>query len=62
MVVDAHTHAWGPPSRARPWVNAEIVDIAQNFDVDVVYTAERLLADMDEAGVDEAVVVGYPIV
>ncbi|SFH03899.1 Amidohydrolase [Halopelagius inordinatus] len=61
MVVDSHTHAWGRPSREHPWVNGDIVELVETFDVDAVYTAEKLLADMDEAGVDEAVVVGYPI-
>jgi len=61
MVLDPHTHAWGPPSEAHPWVNAHIVDLVDGFDVHTVYTAERLPADMDKNGVDEAVVVGYPI-
>lgn len=62
MVIDAHTHAWGPPSPAHPWVNASIVEAVDRFSVDAVYTAEKLLADMDRVGVDAAVVVGYPIV
>jgi len=61
MVLDPHTHAWGPPSEAHPWVNGPIVDTVDSFDVHTVYTADRLLADMDRTGVDEAVVVGYPI-
>lgn len=61
MVIDSHTHAWGHPSREHPWVNGDIVDLVETFDVDTTYTAEKLLADMDEVGVDEAVVVGYPI-
>jgi len=61
MVIDTHTHAWGPPSRAHPWVNGPIVDLVDEFDVPTVYTADDLLADMDAVGVDEAVVVGYPI-
>ena len=61
MVFDPHTHAWGPPSEAHPWVNGPIVDMVDGFDVHTVYTADRLLADMDRTGVDEAVVVGYPI-
>ena len=61
MVIDSHTHAWGRPSPEHPWVNGEIVDLVETFDVPAVYDADRLLADMDEAGVDEAVVVGYPI-
>ena len=61
MVFDSHTHAWGYPSRAHPWVTGDIVKLVEAFDVDTAYTAEKLLADMDEAGVDEAVGVGYPI-
>ena len=61
MVFDTHTHAWGPPSPAHPWVNAGIVELVDGFDVHTVYTADRLLDDMDRNGVDEAVVVGYPI-
>ncbi len=62
MVVDAHTHAWGPPSEDHPWVNESIVEHGlSESTVEPVYTAERLLADMDDGGIDEAVVVGYPI-
>jgi len=61
MVLGPHTHAWGPPSDAHPWVNGPFVDLVGGFDVHTVYTADRLLADMDPNGVDEAVVVGYPI-
>jgi predicted TIM-barrel fold metal-dependent hydrolase len=61
MVLDTHTHAWGPPSEAHPWVNETIVEYVDRFSVDTVYTAEKLLADMDRVGVDEAVLVGYPI-
>ena len=61
MVLDPHTHAWGAPSEAHPWVNGPLMDVVDGFDVHTVYTAERLLDDMDRNGVDEAVVVGYPI-
>ncbi|MFA1610854.1 amidohydrolase family protein [Halobellus rubicundus] len=60
-MLDSHTHAWGPASEAHPWVNGPILDLVDGFDVHTVYTADRLLDDMDRAGVDEAVVVGYPI-
>lgn len=60
--VDTHTHAWGPPTLEHPWVNESIANSVANFDVDLVYDAERLLADMDRLRIDEAVVVGYPIV
>lgn len=70
MVFDTHVHCWGPPSAEHPWTNPQIVggsdeyasgDFLEDFTVDVVYTAEKLLADMDRVVVDEAVVVGYPI-
>ena len=70
MVLDTHAHCWGPPSAEHPWTNSQIVggsdeyasgDFLSDFTVDVVYTAEKLLADMDRLVVDEAVVVGYPI-
>ena len=61
MVIDSHAHAWGYPSRAHPWVTGDIVELVETFAVDAAYTAEKLLADMDDVGVDEAVVVGYPI-
>ena len=61
MVLDPHTHAWGPASAAHPWTNGPLSDRIGTFDVHTVYDADRLLADMDRAGIDEAVVVGYPI-
>nr|WP_304466116.1 amidohydrolase family protein [Saliphagus sp. LR7] len=62
MVLDTHTHAWGPPSPAHPWTNGPLVeDGVDSFSVETVYRGESLLADMDAAGIDEAVVVGYPI-
>ncbi|WP_254278805.1 L-rhamnono-1,4-lactonase [Haloarcula marina] len=60
-MLDTHTHAWGAASDEHPWVNGPILDLVDGFDVHTVYTADRLLADMDRNGVDEAVVVGYPI-
>jgi len=60
-MIDTHTHAWGAASPDHPWTNGPILDLVDSFDVHTVYTAERLLADMDRHGVDEAVVVGYPI-
>ncbi|SNZ15173.1 Predicted metal-dependent hydrolase, TIM-barrel fold [Natronoarchaeum philippinense] len=60
-MLDSHTHAWGPASAAHPWTNGPLLDLVDDFDVHTVYTADRLLADMDRNGVDEAVVVGYPI-
>jgi len=61
MVLDTHTHAWGPASDAHPWVNGPLLAAVGEFDVHTVYTAERLLDDMDRTGIDEAVVVGYPL-
>lgn len=61
MIIDSHVHAWGYPSPEHPWVTGDIVELVEGFAVDAAYTAEKLLADMDAAGVDEAVVVGYPI-
>ncbi|RRJ33821.1 amidohydrolase family protein [Halocatena pleomorpha] len=60
-MFDTHTHAWGPASDAHPWVNGPLLDRVDSFDVHTVYTADRLLADMDRTGVERAVVVGYPI-
>ncbi|WP_440767269.1 amidohydrolase family protein [Natronorubrum sp. DTA7] len=60
-MLDTHTHAWTRPTRDHPWVNGPLVDVVDEFSVDAVYTAEKLLDDMDAVGVDEAVVVGYPI-
>ncbi|MFC7141543.1 amidohydrolase family protein [Halosimplex aquaticum] len=62
MVLDSHTHTWGPPSDDHPWVNGPLVDgSVDSFSVDTVFRNEKLLDEMDAVGVDEAVVVGYPI-
>jgi len=61
MVLDSHTHAWGPSTESRPWENDHLADRMAALDVPDVYTADRLLADMDAAGIDRAVLVGYPI-
>ncbi|MDS0300620.1 L-rhamnono-1,4-lactonase [Halogeometricum sp. S1BR25-6] len=60
-MLDSHTHAWGHASEAHPWTNGPLLDVLDGFDVHTVFTADRLLSDMDRHGVDEAVVVGYPI-
>jgi len=60
-MFDTHTHAWGAATPDHPWVNGPILDLVDTFDVHTVYTADRLLADMDRNGIDDAVVVGYPI-
>ena len=61
MVLDTHVHAWGQPSYNHPWVNGAVVKLVDGFTVSTVYTAEKLLTDMDAVGIDEAVVVSYPI-
>lgn len=62
MVYDTHTHAWAAPTPTHPWTNGALLEeSASQFSTDVVYRAEELLADMDRAGIDDAVVVGYPI-
>jgi len=62
MVLDTHTHAWGPPSEEHPWTNGPLIEeFTSHFSTDIVYTIDRLLKDMDGADIDEAVVVGYPI-
>ncbi|MCU4975314.1 amidohydrolase [Halobacteria archaeon AArc-m2/3/4] len=62
MVLDTHTHAWGPPTSDHPWTNGPLVENSvDSFSVETVYRGEKLLEDMDSIGVDEAVVVGYPI-
>lgn len=61
MVIDSHTHAWGLPDEKHPWVNSDIIQRVDTFSTDVAYTAEKLLGDMSETGIDKAVVVGYPI-
>lgn len=61
MTVDTHTHAWEVPTRDHPWVTGELARQADGYSVDTVYEAVDLLADMDAVGVDEAVVVNYPL-
>lgn len=61
MTLDAHTHSWGPPSREHPWVNGSIVEDIATYSVAPVFRNEALLDHMDRIGVDEAVVVGYPV-
>ncbi|NGM67750.1 amidohydrolase [Natronolimnobius sp. AArcel1] len=60
-MLDTHTHAWTRPSRERPWVNGSLVETVETFSTEMIYDADSLRADMDAIGVDEAVVVGYPI-
>ena len=60
-MFDTHTHAWGYPSIEYPWTTGSIIDLVDTFSVHTAYTADRLIADMDAANIEEAVVVGYPI-
>ncbi len=55
-MIDAHTHAWGPDVEPYRW-EAEVLPPGWSGE----YTHEELIADMDEAGVDEAVVVTTPL-
>lgn len=61
MILDSHTHAWGYPTPDYPWVNGVAIPDLDRYTVDIAYTSDKLLADMDRAGIDEAVLVGYPI-
>ncbi|MFC4360397.1 amidohydrolase family protein [Halobium salinum] len=55
-LVDTHTHAWGPDTAELPWP-AELLPPGWEGP----YTAHDLVADMDAASVDEAVVVTTPL-
>lgn len=61
MVIDAHTHAWGPDTPEHPWTTEPIVEAVEALPVETEYTADVLLDDMDEVGIDEAFVVGLPV-
>jgi len=61
MLVDTHTHAWTHPSVEHPWVNDRVTAVTGGFSVDLIYTAEKLLRDMDRHGVDRAVLVAYAL-
>lgn len=61
MVIDTHTHAWGPPTPDHPWVSPSAVESFEAQDVDIVFTGEKLEKEMDRCGIHEAVVVGYPV-
>lgn len=60
-MIDTHTHVWGPSTDDHPWVHDEFATFVEELPISNVYRAEDLLADMDRAGVDQAVVVGFPI-
>ena len=54
--VDTHTHAWGPETDELPWQEAVLPPEWEG-----PYTADRLIDDMDDAGVDESVIVTTPL-
>jgi len=62
MILDSHTHAWGPPTTDHPWVNDDLIEFLDEYDVSVVYDADSLVEDMGQAGVDEAILVPFPLV
>lgn len=55
-VVDTHTHAWGEPTDELPWQAAVLPPGWEG-----AYTHRDLVSDMDDAGVDQAVVVTTPL-
>lgn len=54
--VDTHTHAWGPDTSELPWP-VELLPPGWEG----AYTGHDLMVDMDEAGVDESVIVTTPL-
>lgn len=61
MVLDCHTHAWGPATEDHPYEMDPFVEVAAGLPVGDPFDAEALLSEMDTVGIDEAVVVGYPM-
>jgi L-fuconolactonase len=55
-LVDTHTHAWGPDTAELPWPETILPPRWEG-----PYTAHNLVADMDAASVEEAVVVTTPM-
>jgi len=60
-VIDSHTHVWGPDTDDHPWATEPMVETADELPVETVYSAEELLANMDEVGIDEAFIIGLPV-
>jgi len=56
MLVDTHTHAWGGDTDELPWREPMLPPGWAGS-----YTHDRLVAEMDRLGVDEAVVVTNPL-
>lgn len=54
--VDTHTHAWGSNSRELPWTEELLPPEWAGS-----YTHEQLVTDMNELGINEAVVVTMPM-
>lgn len=52
IITDAQAHVWAPESPDRPWL-----DIGRSFAHGDEHTVDQLLAEMDVAGVDRAVLV-----
>ena len=61
MMLDTHVHTWGPPSVEHPWTNAHLVKSIDAYAVDAVYDVSGLLADMEKVGIEDAIIVGFPI-
>lgn len=61
MTVDSHTHIWGSPTEDRPWTNERTIDLVDRLNVERAYTADALARDMDQIGVEEAILVSFPI-
>lgn len=55
-IIDTHTHAWGAPTDELPW-QAEVLPPGWTGP----YAHHDLVADMDSAGISEAVVVTTPL-
>ncbi|MDE2007013.1 MAG: amidohydrolase [Rhodospirillales bacterium] len=53
LIVDAQVHIWGPNTPERPWPSWGPGTEQQK----IPFTAEKLLASVNEAGVDRAVIV-----
>ncbi len=52
IITDAQAHIWAPEAPDRPWL-----DIGRSFAHGDEHTVEQLLAEMESAGVDRAVLV-----
>jgi L-fuconolactonase len=57
VIVDAQLHIWAANSPQRPWPAPPPGQESVKPHCDIPYTAERVLQEMDRAGVDRAVIV-----